>query len=55
MTKCQVCEIQPSTYLDPVDYQQVCKECFFKIVSDMLGPQYSEDVDAQNQDGPQFG
>lgn len=46
MLKCTICEAQPSSYIDPVDYQSVCRECFFKIVINMLGPEVPEDSSA---------
>jgi hypothetical protein len=49
MPKCEVCEAQPSSYVDPVDYQMVCQQCFFKAVMDMLDPSPSEEVLEQSQ------
>jgi hypothetical protein len=50
MVKCEICEAQPSSYIDPVDFQQVCRDCFFNVVFHMLDPEISEeDLAQQNQ------
>ena len=39
---CTACESLPATYVNPVDFEQVCRDCFYKAILDMFGDETDE-------------